>query len=90
MMNYIKEMKKIECIDIVLFNQITHPKLKKVYQLQPAVVIQDKLFSEGDVKFSSSIVRNKKKNNRISFNAKMKREFDRAIRSLRMKTIEFK
>ena len=90
MINYIKEMKVIECIDVVLFNQITHPKSVKVYQLQPAMVIQDKLFSEGDVKFASSIVRNKKKNNRISFNAKMKREFGRAIRSLRMKNIDFK
>ena len=90
MINYIKAMKRVECIDIVLFNQITHPKLMKVYQLQPAVVIQDKLFSEGDVKFSSSIVRNKKKRIHISFNEKMKREFSRAIRSLRIRDIDFK
>ena len=77
-----------QCIDVVLFNRIMHPKLKKVYQT--AVVTYDKLFSEVDVKFSSSIIRNKKKNNPISFNVKTNREFSRAISSLRMKTIDFK
>lgn len=90
MLNHIKEMEEIECIDVVLFNQITYPKLIKVYQLQPAIVIQDKLFSQGDIKFSSSIVRSKKKNNSIHFNEKIKREFFRMLRSLRMKVIDFK
>jgi len=90
MLNYIKEMKEIECIDVALFNQITYPKSIKIYQLQPAVVIQDKLFSQGDVKFASSILRNKKKSNRISFDQKMKREFIRMVRSLRMRVIHFR
>lgn len=90
MRDYIKNLKKIECIDVILFNQIRHPKSIKVYQLQPAVIIQDKLFSQGDVKFASSIVRNKKNDSRISFDKKMKREFTRIVRSFRMRVIEFK
>ena len=90
MLNHIKAMKEIECIDVVLFNQITYPKSIKIYQLQPAVVIQDKLFSQGDVKFASSIVRNKKKSTRMPFEQKMKKEFIRMVRSFRMRVIHFR
>lgn len=90
LINYIKNMKKIECIDVVLFNQLRHPKPIKVYQLQPAVVIQDKLFSQGEVKFASSIVRKKKDSSSITFDKKMKRECVRIVRSFRMRVIEFR
>ena len=88
--NYFKEMKEIECIDVVLFNQIKHPKSIKIYQLQPAVVIQDNIFNQEDVRFSGSIVRSKKKSEHISFDKKIKREFFRALRSIRMRAIHFK
>lgn len=87
---YIKAMKKIECIDIVLFNQIKYPKSIKIHQLQPAIIIQDNLLNQKDVKFASGIVRKKKTSNHVPFEQKMKREFARMVRSLRMRAITFK
>ena len=86
---YVKKMKKIECIDIVLFNQTKYPKSIKIYQLQPAMVIQDNILNHQAVRFASTIAHDKRVSNRISLDKKIKRELTRAVSSIRMRAMTF-
>lgn len=93
MNNYIKNLEYISPIDIVMFDQIKYSKSLNIYQMQPAIVIQDSILNKDDIRFASTIDHNAEKvklENNLPFNNKFKRELDRLIRSLRMRQLGFK
>ena len=96
LIQYIENLKEIEVIDALMFNQRRYVKTLPVYQLKPAVVVQDSILNGEDVILLSSIDQSRQQGNevnnqqKISFPVKIKREFIRLTRSFRLKNIGFR
>jgi len=90
MINYLKTIENIDPVDIFMFNQVKHKKQLPVFQLQPAIVIQDSILNPNNTNLSSSIYHNEKlENKKDNIVYKIKKETIRAIRSLRVRNIYF-
>lgn len=90
MINYLKAIENIDPVDILMFNQVKHKKQLPVFQLQPAIVIQDSILNPNNTNLPSSIYHNEKlENKKDNILDKIKKETIRAIRSLRVRNIYF-
>lgn len=91
MLKYLKSLNVIDAIDAVMFNQIKFPKNIPIYQVLPAVVIQDSILNRQNINLTSSLEasRRPERKQSIALKDKFKRELDRARRSLRMRKIKF-
>ncbi|EGK15180.1 glycosyltransferase family 25 protein [Psychrobacter sanguinis] len=86
LIRYFKRLGYVEAIDAVLFNERKYPKDLPIYQLQPAVVIQDSKLNEQSVGLTSSLTgyRRQHKNretNKPTLGYKINRELVRFRRS---------
>lgn len=93
MKKYLVGLKEIRPIDIIMFNQIECCKKIKVFQIEPAVVIQDSILNKENISFSSYIYHeNENENNRkkdVKISEKFSREISRLYRSIRMRKVNF-
>lgn len=88
-------VRNLETADAVVFNQRKYPKVLSIYQLEPAVVIQDnKLLGGESLGLESSLESFRNKNKRqgladIKITDKLKRELVRLPRSLSKRKSHF-
>lgn len=94
LLDYVKNLGTAEAIDAVIFNQRKYPKVLPIYQLEPAVVIQDTKLNRESLGLESSLEssRNKNKrqelvNNKITH--KLKKELVRLGRSFAKRKSHF-
>lgn len=91
LLDYVRQLSQLEALDVILFDVHKYPKKLPVYQLEPAIVMQEHhLLPYSSLTSSLNTARGREIKVRLTPLQKAKREILRAVRPLYMSKLTFK